>query len=176
MPIRTQMTPLFNLRRDIDRLWEEALGARDNGSTWMPAVDIRETSEDLSIDFELPGLKPEDVEITTENGVLTVRGEKRGERTEGAEGSRFHLVERTYGSFTRSFQLPQGVNEDKIAAEFDNGVLRVRVPKAALPQPKRIQIGKGASSEVKGSSSEVKGTGSRTEKNVRREPSSEVRA
>ena len=90
--------------------------------------------------MELPGIKPENVDISVENGVLTIRGEKRDERKEGEEG-RYHLVERSYGSFTRSFVLPQGMNEEQISADFDHGLLRVRIPKAALPQPRRIQIG-----------------------------------
>lgn len=133
--------PVFGLRRDIDRLFEEAFGATNNGSSWMPVADIRESKSDLNIEFELPGIRPEDVEITTDNGVLSVSGEKRGERKEGDESSRFHLVERTYGRFSRSFQLPKGVNESDIAADFEHGVLRVRIPKAALPQPRKIRIG-----------------------------------
>ncbi|MEJ7760787.1 MAG: Hsp20/alpha crystallin family protein [Gemmatimonadaceae bacterium] len=82
---------------------------------------------------------------------MTVRGEKRGERTEG-EDSRYHLVERSYGSFTRSFQLPQGLDESKIEAEANNGILSIRIPKAALPQPRRIEIGKAAGSRRGGQS------------------------
>lgn len=147
--------PVFGLRRDIDRLFEEAFGATNNGSAWMPVADIRESKTDLTIDFELPGLKPEEVEITSDNGVLTVSGEKRGERKEGDENSRFHLMERTYGRFSRSFQLPKGINDGEISADFDHGVLRVRIPKTALPLPKKIQIGGGDGREqapVSGSS------------------------
>jgi HSP20 family protein len=134
----TTSSPIFGLRREIDRLFEDTF-ARD-GSNWTPAVDIKETASDIRVDLELPGLKPEDVEITTENGLLTIRGEKtKTERKEG-EDSRYHVVERNYGSFMRSFTLPQGVDENQIQAEFDSGILSVRIPKAALPQPKRIQI------------------------------------
>ncbi len=134
----TTSSPVFGLRREIDRLFEDAF-TRD-GQNWTPAVDIKETESELRLELELPGLKPEDVEITAENGVLTVRGEKRSERKEDDQG-RYHVVERTYGSFMRSFQLPQGIDEDQISAEYDNGVLTLRIPKAALPQPRRIQIG-----------------------------------
>lgn len=130
--------PVFGLRREIDRLFDDAF-SRD-GMAWTPAVDIKENESELRVEVELPGLKPEEVEITAENGVLTVRGEKKTERKEGDE-SRFHLVERTYGSFARTFQLPQGVDESKIEAEFEHGLLVVKVPKAALPQPRRIAIG-----------------------------------
>jgi HSP20 family protein len=133
----TTSSPIFGLRREIDRLFEDTF-ARD-GSSWTPAVDIHETESEIRVDLELPGLKPEDVEITAENGVLTIRGEKRSERKEG-EQNRYYVVERSYGSFMRTFQLPQGVDEEQIGAEFDNGVLSLRVPKAALPQPRRIEI------------------------------------
>jgi HSP20 family protein len=73
--------------------------------------------------------------------VLTVRGEKRSERKEGEDDSRYHLVERSYGGFARSFQLPQGLDESKIEADFSNGILSIHVPKTALPQPHRIHIG-----------------------------------
>jgi HSP20 family protein len=140
---------LFGLRREIDRLFEDAVGS---GSRWSPAVDVREGDDSIDLDFELPGLKPEDVTINVENGVLTVSGEKRTERKEGEEG-RYHMMERSYGSFFRSFQLPQGVDETQIGAEFDNGVLSVHIPKAALPQPRRIEIGqRKGEQEVKTSS------------------------
>jgi len=133
----TTTSPIFGLRREIDRLFDDTF-ARD-GMQWTPAVDIKETEKDLSVELELPGLKPEDVENTAENGVLTVRGEKRSERKEG-EDNRYHVVERAYGSFLRTFQLPQGIDEDQIQADFENGILSLTIPKAALPQPKRIQI------------------------------------
>jgi HSP20 family protein len=137
------LSPVFGLRREIDRLFDDAFTGRRGGATWTPAVDIHETSKELRIDFELPGIRPEDVEIDVENGMLTVRGEKTAERKEEDEEGRYHLVERSYGSFFRSFQLPQGVDEQQIGADFDQGVLHVRIPKAALPQPRRIQIGTG---------------------------------
>jgi HSP20 family protein len=108
-----------------------------------PAVDIRETDQELAFEVELPGIAPEDVEVTAEHGILTVRGERTEEWREGDEG-RYHLIERGYGSFTRSFQLPQGVDEERIQGDFEHGLLRVRIPKAALPQPKKIQIKAGA--------------------------------
>lgn len=142
------VAPFFGLRREIDRLFEDAVGRGDRmRGAWSPAVDVKETDRDLSLEFELPGISQDDVEISFENGVLTVRGEKREERKEEEEG-RYHIIERTYGAFTRSFQLPQGVEDEQIEAEFDNGVLRVRIPKAAIQQPRRIQIGAGKRGEV----------------------------
>ena len=133
----TTSSPIFGLRREIDRLFEDTF-TRD-GNNWTPAVDIKESDSDIRIDLELPGMKPEEVEITAENGLLTIRGEKQSERKEGDEG-RYHVVERSYGTFLRTFTLPQGVDENQIQAEFKDGVLSIRIPKAALPQPKRIQI------------------------------------
>jgi len=154
----TTSSPVFGLRREIDRLFEDAF-TRD-GQSWTPAVDIKESESELTLELELPGLKPENVEITAENGILTVRGEKRSERKE-EDQSRYHVVERTYGSFMRTFQLPQGIDENQISADHDNGILTLRIPKTALPQPRRIQItqshqpqqaavGRGNSNEVSG--------------------------
>ncbi len=133
----TTHSPIFGLRREIDRLFEDTF-ARD-GSSFTPAVDIKENDNEIRLEVELPGLKPEDVDITAENGMLTIRGEKQAERKEGDE-NRYQIVERVYGTFMRTFQLPQGVDADEIKADFDNGVLTLHIPKAALPQPKRIEI------------------------------------
>ena len=142
MVYRTTLTsPVFTLRREIDRLFDDAFtGNSGRGmSNWTPATDVRESQGELMLTFEMPGISPENIEITTDNGVLTVRGEKREERKEGDEGQ-YHLVERSYGTFTRSFQLPKNLDESKIEANFEHGVLTVRIPKAALPQPKKIEI------------------------------------
>src|ERR1700704_5075714 len=136
----TTASPIFGLRREIDRLFEDTF-ARD-GSSFTPAVDIKENDNEIRLDLQLPGLKPEDGEITAENGVLTIRGEKQAERKEGDE-HRYQIIERVYGTFMRSFQLPQGVDADQVKAEFNNGVLSLHIPKAALPQPKRIEISAG---------------------------------
>lgn len=161
MLYRMTGAPIFGLRREIDRLFEDTFG-RDGGS-FTPAVDIKETDSEIRLELELPGLKPEQVEIIAENGVLTVRGEKRSEHKEG-EDNRYQIVERSYGTFVRTFQLPQGVDEDQIEAEFDNGVLSLTIPKAALPQPKRIQIGASQSKQraTVGSGSESKQQDGRT--------------
>ena len=143
MIYRTSLSaPVFGLRREIDRLFEDTFSRGDGVNSWSPAVDVAETDKELRLDLELPGIQPEDVEVTAENGVLAVRGEKRAVNKEGEDQSRYHLVERTYGSFSRSFQLPQGLDESKIEAECNHGILSIRIPKAALPQPRRINISK----------------------------------
>ena len=151
MLYRTSLsTPVFGLRREIDRLFEDTFGRGDGLSAWSPAVEVRESDNELRFDAELPGMKPEDVEITAENGVLTIRGEKRSEMKEGDDKTRYHVVERTYGSFSRSFQLPKGLDESKIEADYEDGILSIRIPKTALPQPRKISIGKsGNAKEVK---------------------------
>ena len=157
MVYRTSLTgPIFGLRREIDRLFEDTFG-RDASrvSGWTPAVDVREDNKEIALEIELPGIKPADVEVTAENGVLTVSGEKQSTTREENEG-RYHVVERSYGSFVRSFQLPQGVDENRIEAEFLDGLLIVHVPKAALPQPRRIEIRNSGSQPV------VQGAGTRS--------------
>jgi HSP20 family protein len=141
--------PIVSLRREIDRLFDDMSAGPSGGGRWLPAVDVREDQKNIAVDIELPGIKPEDVNVSVENGVLAVSGEKRAERKEGEEG-RYHTVERSYGSFFRSFQLPQGVDESQISADFHDGVLTIDIPKAALPQPRRIQIsGAKGEQEVK---------------------------
>lgn len=152
--------PIFGLRREIDKLFEDTFGGGETGFTWSPAVDVRESDNELRLDIEIPGIKPEEVEVTAENGVLTVRGEKRSERKE-EENARYHVVERSYGSFMRSFQLPQGLDEERIEATCDNGILSIHIPKSALPQPRRIQITPGTGQKAVGSgktSQEMKST------------------
>jgi HSP20 family protein len=138
----TVAAPIFGLRRDIDRLFVDTFGANDHGrwGLWAPATEIREDDKEITMTVELPGVSASDVEVTAENGVLAIKGEKKEQRKEGDESSRYHVLERTYGSFTRSFQLPKGLDESKIDARFEHGVLTVRVPKAAIPQPKKIEI------------------------------------
>ena len=144
MLYRTTSSPVFSLRREIDRLFDDTFGGEaTTRRSWMPAVDVRETDGEYTFELELPGIAPEHVELTADHGVLTVRGEKGQQtRKEGEEG-RWHVVERGYGSFVRAFQLPQRVDEERIEAQFAHGVLTVRVPKAARPQPRRIRIAEG---------------------------------
>ena len=135
----SQTRPVFGLRREIDRLFEDTFGRDSSGTNWAPPVDVREDSHEIVLEVELPGIKPSAVEVTSENGVLTIRGEKQSTAEENKEG-RYHVTERSYGAFMRSFQLPNGVDERRIEAEFSDGLLLVRVPKAALAQPRRIEI------------------------------------
>ena len=135
----TTMAPLFTLRREMDRLLEDAFGrAAVPPATWLPAADVREEPESYRFELELPGVAPEQVEVTADQGVLTVRGEKA--RAAAADGQKWHVAERVQGSFRRSFTLPQGVDEARISASFAHGVLTVLVPKAAVPAARKIEV------------------------------------
>jgi HSP20 family protein len=135
--------PVFGLRREIDKLFEDTFGNAGmpllSSNGWLPAVDVKETNDALRFDLEMPGVAEDRLEITCEGGVLAIAGEKTAVKKEGDEG-KWHIVERTFGSFRRSFQLPTNVQEDKIEATLTNGVLHLRVPKMELPKPKKIEV------------------------------------
>ena len=140
----TSTAPVFGLRREIDRLFEDTFGRGQLGrGEWAPAVNIHETDQELTFAVELPGVRLEDIAVSAINGVLTIQGERTENAKEG-EDRRYYLVERNYGSFMRRFQLPQGVDSERIEADVEQGILQVRIPKAALPQPKKILITAGA--------------------------------
>jgi HSP20 family protein len=115
-------------------------GARGFGLT--PSMDVKETDKEITIEAELPGLDEEDVSLTIQNGVLTIEGEKKLEHEEDKED--YHVMERRYGSFQRSLRIPDTVNEDKIEARFDKGVLKVVLPKRpeAASEQRKIEIKK----------------------------------
>ena len=105
---------------------------------WSPVVDISEDSAGYLIHAELPGLKREEVQVTVEDGVLTIKGERKVEKEQ--KDKKFHRVERSYGSFVRSFSLPEGCDPAKVDAEFKDGVLNVHLAKGQKTQPKSIEI------------------------------------
>jgi len=105
---------------------------------WMPTVDISETDGEYVIKAELPEVKKEDVRVTVEDGVLTLQGERRQEKEE--KGKKFHRVERSYGSFVRSFTLPESVDEGAVKAEYKDGVLNLHLPKTEKVKPKAIDV------------------------------------
>jgi HSP20 family protein len=138
MVYRTTLAPILTLRREMDRLFDDTFGRGNGDNAWRPTVDVREENDAYHFDVELPGVAPEQVEVTADAGVLTVRGEKAAERRE--DDGRWHIVERVTGAFHRTFQLPANVLEDQIEARFANGLLTVRVPKQEAPKPKRIEV------------------------------------
>lgn len=105
---------------------------------WIPTVDISETEAEYQIKAELPEVKKEDVKVTVEDGVLTIQGERRHEAEE--KGKKFHRVERSYGSFVRSFTLPDHVDDAKVKAEYKDGVLHLHLPKSEKAKPKAIDV------------------------------------
>ena len=141
--IRWQPRELFDLRRDMSQLFDSFWGNGDEPeyakvSVWRPSIDIAEHEGDFTVTADLPGIKREDLDVSVVNGRLTIRGERRQEK-ESKEGS-VHRVERAYGTFTRSFDLPTAVAADEITAAYRDGVLTVVVPKAEEAKPKQIEV------------------------------------
>lgn len=127
----------------LARMFDESpLSTGTNGGTWIPAVNVEETTDELILSAELPGMTAEGISIEMENNVLTLSGEKTEERTEGDEQRRYHLWERRYGAFQRSFTLPRTVKGEDIRAAFDKGVLRIHMPKVAEAKTRKIAIAK----------------------------------
>jgi HSP20 family protein len=130
---------LFSNR--LSRVFGNAWDTPEPNGNWIPAVNVEEAADALLLTAELPGMREEDVTVDLENNILTIRGEKREERDEeGEEGTKYHVWERRYGSFQRAFTLPQSVEADAIQAQFDNGVLTVRMPKAPEAKTRTIEI------------------------------------
>jgi HSP20 family protein len=130
------------MRREMDRLWDSFFEgkprrAREEGE-WFPSLDVSETKGDLVVKAELPGIDPKDIDISLNEGVLTIKGEKRQEKEEKEEG--YHLIERSYGSFTRSIRLPREIQNEKINASYKNGVLKITLPKSEEAKKKEIKI------------------------------------
>ncbi len=136
---------LDRMRNRLQRFFEEPFGfdlrlplldeKRMRKILWTPAVEATETPTEYLLTAELPGISPENVEVAVSDGMLTLKGQKLEERKEGEKDSTFHLWERNYGEFARTFRFPMPVKEDKVAAEFTNGILRITVPKLEMTPP-----------------------------------------
>jgi HSP20 family protein len=145
----------YDVQSEMNRMLDEMFGglartgSRQQGEVptrWAPALDVLQEDGDIVVRAELPGVRSEDVEVTFHNGVLTISGERRAEQEK--EGSGYYVRERRYGSFRRSMTLPQGTDDSRIHARFQDGVLEVRVEgAAAVQEPKRIQIAGGESTD-----------------------------
>lgn len=146
IPVGTQRTvsrreanPFSYLQQEIDRLFDDVTRNMPGFSTaGMPSMDVSETEKAVEISVELPGLERKDIDLNVSDNLLTIRGEKKSEREE--KNVAYHLVERSYGSFSRSVALPAGVKADDITAEIANGVLKISVPKPAPQQTRQIDI------------------------------------
>jgi HSP20 family protein len=139
---RWNPTVAYLNREPFSRFFEsflnEAQGEEVSNRTWVPPVDIQETADGYRLQAELPGLTKEDINITLENNLLRLSGERKFERD--AKKENFQRIERTYGAFTRAFALPQQVNSEGVQASFENGVLTITVPKAEQAKPRKIAI------------------------------------
>jgi len=134
---------LATLRERMNRLFEEAYTSRGEekdlvASTWNPSVDIYETENALVMKAELPGIDENDIELKIEDSTLTLKGDRKFEKETKEEN--YHRIERSYGSFYRSFTLPRNIDQDKIKAECENGILKVTLPKKAELKPKKVKI------------------------------------
>ncbi|HJP90718.1 MAG TPA: Hsp20/alpha crystallin family protein [Pyrinomonadaceae bacterium] len=144
---------LRTLQEEVNRLFSTNMSRAfdDEGigrGAWAPSVDIYENKDHIVLEAELPGMKQEDFDLSIENNILTLRGERKFEKTD--ETDNYHRVERSYGAFTRSFTLPQTVSAEGATAEYNNGVLRVTLPKREETKARRIQVtGKEAGSQQK---------------------------
>lgn len=140
---------LRSLQDEVNRVFSGSFNRSDETGmmrgAWNPSVDIFENKDSLILEAELPGMSPENVNISIENNVLTIHGERKFEKKD--EGDNFHRVERSYGSFTRSFTLPPTVSSDNVEANFENGILRLQLAKREDAKPKRIEIKAGTSGQ-----------------------------
>jgi len=131
-------------RNEMDRLWDTFLFGvpqkRDlwEEAEWLPAVDVAETKNEIVVNVEAPGMDPKEFDISLSEGTLTIKGEKKQEKVEEEEN--YHLVERRYGTFTRSISLPKKVEGDKIIASYKDGILRVTLPKFEEAKKKEIKV------------------------------------
>jgi HSP20 family protein len=134
---------LVTLREKMNRLFEEAYSSRGEEkdlitSTWTPSVDIYETEHELVLTAELPGIDESDINIEIEDNTLTIKGERKLEKEIREEN--YHRIERAYGSFARSFSLPHYIEQEKIGAEHENGILKITMPKRPESKPKKISV------------------------------------
>jgi HSP20 family protein len=135
----TPFERLWDIRREMDRLFDNAAATAENGASWTPAMDVVEQGDEILCTLEVPGLAREDLDIRVEDKVVTISGEKRFQQN-NVDKAGFQHFERRYGRFERSFTIPQSVDPDRVSATYDKGVLTVVLPRAERSKPRRIQI------------------------------------
>ncbi|MEN6310944.1 MAG: Hsp20/alpha crystallin family protein [Acidobacteriota bacterium] len=145
-PFRDMVT----LRERMNRLFEDMAASRGEDkdittSSWAPAVDIYETETEVVLTAEIPGIEEKDIEIKVEDNTLTLKGERKFEKETKEEN--YHRIERAYGSFFRSFTLPTYVDQDRVEAEHENGVLKIHMPKKDELKPRKVKILKPQAAE-----------------------------
>jgi HSP20 family protein len=132
---------LAGIQNRMNWLFDDFLGqapVKQGECRWCPAADISEDQDNIYVDVEIPGMKKEDIKVSLEHDVLSLRGEKKQEKD--IKDENYHRWERNYGSFARSFELPASVQADKIKASYKNGVVHIQLPKAEEAKPKEIPI------------------------------------
>jgi len=163
MTVLTRWDPFreFTTLQDrMNRLFQDSYGnqGREEAlatSSFAPAVDVYEDEHKITLKIEVPGIDEKDIDIRVENNLLTVHGERKFEKEEKEEN--YRRVERQYGSFTRSFNLPNSVDAENISADYDRGVLKVQLAKKAEAKPKQIKVNVGSAKAIEGK--EAKGAG-----------------
>jgi HSP20 family protein len=136
---------IATLQNEMSRLMNTFTGEAGNGSShrsWVPALDVWETEGEIVYALDLPGIPEDDISVEFEDGALTVTAQR--ERKQELSEDRLYRYERRFGTYSRTFGLPQGVTEDQINADYENGVLEIHVAKPEQPKPRRIQIGTGS--------------------------------
>lgn len=141
---RSPWADMNRLAREMDTLFGG--GLTPSSDLWAPPVDVEETGDELLLTAELPGMSRDDIAIELEDGVLTIQGEKKDERKD--EGTQGLLYERRWGSFTRRFTLPRAVDSGNITAQYENGILSIRVPKAEEAKGRKIEITDGSREQL----------------------------
>lgn len=138
-----QLSPFSSFRKEMDRVFDDFFSLKPStlfDSEWMPDIDVEDTGKEIHVRAEMPGLDEKDLNVSLENNVLTISGEKKEEKEEKDKKKNYIYSERKFGSFSRSFTLPEGVEAEKIKAKFKKGVLEIDIPKDESVQPKKIQI------------------------------------
>jgi HSP20 family protein len=142
---------LASLQNEMSRFMNGLLeGNGQSTQSWIPALDVWETESEIVYALDLPGIPEDKISVELDDGALTISAER--ERKEERQEDRFYRFERRYGTFTRTFGVPQGVAESDVRADYKDGVLEVHVKKPEQPKPKRIQIGSGAGATIEGKS------------------------
>ncbi|MBP8625474.1 MAG: Hsp20/alpha crystallin family protein [Syntrophorhabdaceae bacterium] len=130
------------IRKEMDNIWDTFFdrtpGKGYGVSEWLPSLDVSETKNNYIVNAEIPGIDPKEVEISLNDNILTIKGEKKQEKEE--ENENYHVIERSYGGFTRSLRLPGQIQGDKVKATYKNGILKITLPKTEEAKKKEIKV------------------------------------
>lgn len=137
---RNDLSQFFNPNYDSssESTMAPSSASKAIASDWVPAVDVKETENEFVLHADIPGVNPKDIDVQMENGLLTIQGQRETDKAESKDG--YTRVERSFGQFARRFSLPDTADADKINAKYDNGVLRITIPKQLKVQPRKIEV------------------------------------